>query len=85
VWTIVNPRKPVHEPDANLAVLASRYWWTCCMTTEPSPTADATRLTDCARVAHREDPGTLVSKTSGGRSSRHPAAAVVATSVPVTT
>ena len=79
-------RKPVH-PEAILAGLPSRYWWTCWMTTEPSPTADATRLTDCARTSPTANtPGTLVSNTNGGRSSAHPVAArSSATGGPVTT
>src|SRR5215216_3600155 len=66
-------RKPVHAPEATCAVLPSRYWWTCWMTTDPSPTADATRLTDCARTSPTANtPGTVVSNISGGRSSLQP-------------
>lgn len=54
----------------------------------PSPTADATRLTDAARTSPAaKTPGTLVSRWYGSRGSRQPAGRcpLVMRSVPVTT
>src|SRR5690606_3550756 len=47
---------------------AVRCWCTSEMTTDPSPTAEATRLTDPARTSPTANrPGTLVSCGRGGR------------------
>ena len=62
------PRR-VHQPRRS-AFASARYWCTSDTTTEPSPTAEATRLTDPARTSPTaKSPGTDVSCAQAGRSS----------------
>jgi hypothetical protein len=60
----------------------ARYWCTWWIHTEPSPTAEATRLTDpCRTSPTAKTPGTVVSNGRGARSSGQdaPASAPVRT------
>ena len=61
------------------AAVSLRYSWTSWTAMAPSPTAEATRLTEPWRTSPAaKTPGRLVSSSSGGRSSGQPAAAAVA-------
>src|SRR5215471_9653701 len=52
---------------------ARKYSWTSWIAVAPSPTADATRLTERQRASPTANtPGMLVSKKKGSRSSLHP-------------
>src|SRR5215203_3934457 len=76
------PHKPIqpvaHRRDTRSVTVPYsgtllRYWWTNCTAIEPSPTADATRLTDRWRTSPAAKmPGTLVSRKKGSRSRCHP-------------
>src|SRR5215212_943744 len=68
-------RRPAKTgPHDSVQVLAwFRYLWTICMAMEPSPTAEATRLTDPHLTSPAANtPGTLVSRSIGERSRGHP-------------
>src|SRR6266404_910346 len=66
IWLLLHSSAPRHCCERN----CSRYRWTKVTAIAPSPTADATRFTELCRTSPAaNDPGTLVSRKKGWRSS----------------
>jgi hypothetical protein len=65
----VAPLRALVDPDA--WSVAKRFWMSW-IAIDPSPTAEATRLTDrCRTSPDAKTPGMLASSSEGGRSSGH--------------